>query len=82
MHAILVCFSLILVTKSLPDPLLIFGIKSSPILVDSFPVVFTEWSSVICDVFLVLCTIDALAAGESFLFNFMYLLLRRVLRTK
>ena len=58
--------SLFLVTKSLLDLLLIPGIITSPIIVDPFPVVFTELSSVISDVFLVLLTIGSLAAGEPF----------------
>ena len=56
--------------KSLPDPFLILGIITSPILVDPFPVVFTVLSSIISDVLLVLLTIGSLAAGESFLVVF------------
>ena len=59
-------FSLFLVTKSLPDLLLILAIITSPILVVPFPVVFTVLSSVISDVFLVLLTIGSLAAREPF----------------
>ena len=59
-------FFLFLVTKSLPDLLLILGIIRSPIFVDPFPVVFTVLSLVISDVFLVLLTISSLAAGEPF----------------
>ena len=74
MHDILTCFSLFLVTKSLPDLFLILGIIRSPIFVDPFPVVFTVLSLVlslvISDVFLVLLTIGSLAAGELFLVNF------------
>ena len=66
MHDILTYFSLFLVTKSLPDPLLILGIIRSPIFVDPFPVAFTVLSLVISDVFLVLLTIGSLAAGEPF----------------
>ena len=66
MHDILTYFSLFLVTKSLPDLFLIFGVITSPIFVDPFPVVFTVLSSVISDVLLVLLTIGSLAAGEPF----------------
>ena len=60
------CFSLFLVTKSLPDLFLILGIITSPIFVYLFPVVFTVLSLVISDVLLVLLTIGSLAAGEPF----------------
>ena len=66
MHDILTYFSLFLVTKSLPDLLLILGIIRSPIFVDVFPVVFTVSYLVISDVFFVLLTIGSLAAGEPF----------------
>ena len=52
------------------DPFLILGIITSPTSVDSFPVNFTVLFSVISDVLLVLLTIGPLAAGESFLVNF------------
>lgn len=70
MHDTLVSFPLFLLTKSLPDPFLIFGVKTSLILVYPFPVACTVMSSVISVAFLVLCTIGSLAAGELLLVNF------------
>ena len=54
----------------MPGAFLILGIITSPIFVDAFPVVFTVLPLVISDVLLVLLTISPLAAGESFLVNF------------
>ena len=54
----------------MPDAFLILGIITSPIFVYPFPVAFTVLSSLNSDVLLVLLTVASLAAGESFLVNF------------
>ena len=60
----MVYFSLLLVTKSLPDPFLILGINTSPIFIDPLPVAVTVLCSVISDVLLVLLTVVSLAYND------------------